>query len=424
MQTSPLEFRSSGSVPARLSGSDAPAASLKEGGITMAQDLEIRLFDRMEPLEADWRKLEAEPANSLHQAYDWCCAWTKTHHNPLAIIHGRRNGETAFILPLEIVQNSMVRCAQFIAARFNNINSGLFSAAFRANAGAAEAEQIRHALVTLLSGKADLVSLANVAFEWRGERHPLSTLPAIENQNRSFQLPLLGDFELTLGQLNARRRRKKFRSQCRRLESTGGYQHVIARTATEKSAMLETFFEQKAIRFKALGIPNVFQPRETQAFFRMLLEVDNSSHDTPLELHAIQLKGEFNGRIVAIAGMSRKAGHVICQFGSIDDSVVSDVSPGELLFWLMIEQGSNEGDTLFDFGLGDQEYKRRWCTIETVQHDILIPINLTGRLAAIAQHGVTWAKTVIKSNPQLYAVIQRLRARADDAPARPSAAED
>ncbi len=423
MQTSPLEFHSTERVTAAPAALDAPA-SLKEGGVAKIQDLEIRLFDRMEPLEAEWRKLDADPANSLHQAYDWCSAWTKTHRNPLAIVLGRRGGETAFILPLEIVRHSMVKSAQFIGARFNNINGGLFSAGFRASAGLAEATQISHALATLLSGKADLVSMTNIPLEWRGERHPLAGLPAIENQNHAFQLPLMGDFEQTIGQLNAKRRRKKFRSQCRRLESTGGFDHLIARTPKEKNKLLDTFFEQKAIRFKALGIPNVFQAPETQAFFRLLLEADSGGYDTPLELHAIRLKGDFEGRIAAIAGLSRKGDHVICQFGSIDESVVADASPGELLFWLMIERCCEEGAALFDFGLGDQDYKRRWCTVETVQHDILLPVSATGHLAAIAQRGVTRAKAVIKGNPQLYSVIQRLRAHADEVPVRATGTDD
>ncbi|GEO84633.1 MULTISPECIES: GNAT family N-acetyltransferase [Alphaproteobacteria] len=388
-----------------------------------AEDLVIHLFERMEPLEADWRKLETDNTNSLHQAYDWCAAWAKTHHNPLAIVLGRRNGEVAFILPLEILRHGMVKNAQFIAARFNNINSGLFSAAFRANAGMAEAEQINRALITLLRGKADLVNLTNIPFEWRGERHPLSPLPAIENQNHAFQLPLLADFEQTIGQLNAKRRRKKFRNQCRKLDAAGGFDHIIANATTEKNALLNTFFEQKAIRFKALGLPNVFHAPETQAFFRLLLDVHGSGHNTPLELHAIRLKGEFDGRIAAIAGLSRKGDHVICQFCSIDESVMADASPGELLFWLMIERACKEGAALFDFGVGDQSYKRSWCTLETIQHDILLPISIIGRLARLAQRGVTRAKVAIKSNPKLYAAVQRLRARVDELP-RASGADD
>ncbi len=98
-----------------------------------------------------------------------------------------------------------------------------------------------------------------------------------------------------------------------------------------------------------------------------------------------------------------------------------EASPGELLFWLMIEKSALEGAALFDFGLGDQVYKRSWCTVETVQHDVLLPVNATGRLAALAHHGLTRTKAAIKGNPQLYALLQRLRSQRDGHPAAASA---
>ncbi|MHA7970642.1 GNAT family N-acetyltransferase [Rhizobium sp. CAU 1783] len=407
-------------APAGLGALSAPATAAPFIG----GEIELKLHDRLEPLESDWRRLEADNLNSLHQSYDWCSAWAKTHDNTLAIVHGRQNGRTVFILPLELVRHGMVRSAQFIGGRFNNINTGLFAKEFRDHATTEDGTVIVRALTRLLAGKADLVNLTNIPLDWRGARHPLAGLPAIENQNHAFQLPLTDDFEQTIAQLNGKRRRKKYRSQCRKIEAEGGFDHFIARTGPEKQALLATFFDQKAIRFKALGIPNVFQSPETQAFFRMLLEVDRGSLDTPLELHAIRLKGALEGKIAAIAGLSRKGDHVICQFGSIDESLVAEASPGELLFWLMIERCCEEGAALFDFGLGDQDYKRRWCTVETIQHDILLPISAAGRIASIAQRGVTRAKAVIKGNPQLYSVIQRMRAHADSVPARSTGSED
>ena len=389
----------------------------------LAGDLRIELFTDMRSAEKDWRRLETDNLNSLHQGFDWCDAWEKTHGHPLAIIRGSRDGKACFILPLEIQRHNMVRTAQFIAARFNNINTGLFSADFREHCDVTGARAIAAALVTLLAGKADLIALQNIPLDWRGTRHPLSGLPATEHQNHTFQLPLLSDMEATIRQVNAKRRRKKYRNQCRKLEAVGGFDHLIAHSDAEKRQLLELFFEQKAARFKAQGLPNVFQAPETQAFFQMLSEADSGGGNVPLQLNAIRLKGKHDGKIAAIAGLSRKGDHVICQFGSIDETLVPEASAGELLFWLMIEKSGAEGADLFDFGLGDQGYKRSWCTVETIQHDILLPVTSSGRLAALAQRGLTRTKAAIKGNPHLYSLIQRLRAHADNRPA-PSDADE
>ena len=379
--------------------------------------LTLTLHHRMAPLERQWRMLEADPWNSLHQGYDWCRAWAETHGNPLAIVEGRLNGDVAFLLPLEIQRHYLVRSAQFIGSAFTNFNSGLFSAAFRRVAVDIPAPDLEALLVEVLRNDADLLSLTNVPLVWRGERHPLAGLPGIRNQNASFQLPLAATMDETIAPLNAKSRRKKYRAQIRKLEAVGGFDHIRPKKLSDQQALLECFFQQKAARFAVGGLPNVFQPAETQAFFHMLLESDHGSSDVPLELHAIRLKGEHEGQIAAITGLSRKGDHVICQFGSIDDSLMPDASPGELLFWLVVERSALTGGALFDFGIGDQDYKRRWCTIETEHHDLLLPLRPAGHIAAMTHRGLTRTKTLIKGNPHLYALIQRLRAQGTIAPA-------
>ncbi len=374
-------------------------------------NLQIRIFEQMHELEPAWRRLEADNLSSLHQGYDWCSAWARINRNRLALVEGRIFGETVFILPLEIVRSGMVRTAQFIGERFSNINTGLFSASFiegLQNASLAM-EQVSRAL----QGRADLLVLRNVPLRWRGRKSPLAVLPAVENQNHAFQLSLGADFNETIARLNARKRLKRFRNQVRKFEAAGGYEHVIATTKPERHELLDAFFEQKSARFRLRGLPNVFQAAETQAFFHLLLDVEARDPDFPLQMHALRLRGSFEGHIAAVAALSRKGDHIICQFSSIDETVLAEASPGELLFWLMIERACIEGAALFDFGIGDQRYKRAWCTEETVQHDLLLPLSPLGRLAAMAHRGLTRTKAAIKSKPQIYALVQRLRAQTD-----------
>ncbi|NBB50060.1 GNAT family N-acetyltransferase [Rhizobium sp. CRIBSB] len=379
--------------------------------------LSITVHNRMAPVERVWRQLESDPWNSLHQGYDWCHAWVETHGNPLAIVEGRLNGEIAFLLPLEVERHYFARSAQFIGSAFTNFNSGLFSAAFRRCSKDFSSDGLQTLLVEALRDHADLLSLSNVPLDWRGEGHPLAALPHIRNQNASFQLALGSNMDETIQCLNAKSRRKKYRAQIRKLEAAGGFDHIRPIQQSEQQALLETFFRQKAARFATGGLPNVFQPAETQAFFHLLLESDRGSSDVPLELHAIRLKGEHESKIAAIAGLSRKGDHVICQFGSIDESLLPDASPGELLFWLVIERSALTGAALFDFGIGDQDYKRRWCTMKSEHHDILVPLRPAGHVAAMTHRSVTRTKSLIKGNAHLYALIQRLRAQGTIAPA-------
>ncbi|MGO4440617.1 GNAT family N-acetyltransferase [Rhizobium sp. RAF56] len=373
-----------------------------------SDDLRVECFDTMAPLETEWRALERDDLASLHQSYDWCAAWVAAHGRPLAILHGTLCARSAFILPIEIIRRPMLMRAEFIGAAHSNINTGLFSREFTASAGDMP---LQSRLADALRGKADLLVLRNVPFAWRGQASPLAALPAVETHNRAFQLPLLGSMEETLAQVNAKRRRKKYRQQTRVLEEAGGYEHVIPTSAEEQRAMLDLFFRQKSERFRAAGLPDVFRTAEIRDFLHRLLDCRNETHPyEALELHGLRLKGRHEGDIAAVAALSRKGDHVICQLASIDESLYPEASPGELLFWLMIERAEQQGARLFDLGIGDQRYKRSWCPVETVQHDVILPISAIGRAAATAARGATYAKAALKANPRLYRLLQRLRA--------------
>ena len=221
--------------------------------VVVTRDLKLTVHVSMQALEADWRRLEASSSTSLHQSFDWCAAWAATHSNQLLLVRGSIDHKTVFILPLELVRGRIFRTARFIGSPHSNINTGLFAPGFDPLSGEQLAGKLIADLSVKLSRVADIVTLEKMPFEWRGACHPLASLPAVRNQNSSFQLPLLETFEATLGQINAKRRRKKFRLSERRLEALGGYEHVVATTPDECRQMLDLFFEQKAIRFKALG---------------------------------------------------------------------------------------------------------------------------------------------------------------------------
>ncbi|TWB20004.1 CelD/BcsL family acetyltransferase involved in cellulose biosynthesis [Rhizobium sp. ERR 1071] len=396
-----------------IAGIAAEAADKRIASIEMepaaADQLRVDIFDSMAPLEAEWRALERDDLNSLHQSYDWCAAWVENLERPLAIIRGSIGDQVAFILPLEIIRSRGTRRAEFIGGHHNNINTGLFSAEFLENGGLTAPQA--SAISAALRGKADVVILRNVPLEWRGRKNPLALLTSIENQNHAFQMPFLGSFEASLKQVNAKRRRKKFKHQSRLLDARGGYEYVIA-GPDEQDALLDLFFRQKAIRFEDAGLPDAFKDgRIKAALHAMLRRRQGDGIGATLEMHALRLKGEHEGHIPAIAALSRKGDHVICQFASIDEALVAEASPGELLFWLMIERLHREGVALFDFGIGDQIYKRSWCPMETVQYDLFLPVSGMGRLAAMANRVITRTKVAIKSNRKLYSFIQRLRAR-------------
>jgi CelD/BcsL family acetyltransferase involved in cellulose biosynthesis len=390
---------------------DAPSSTDQKSGqrVGFAQ-LDIALIDDMNDIEAEWRRLEAGEWLSLNQSFEWCRSWQESHGTELVVVSGAIGPKIMFILPLEICHETLGRIARLPGGRFNNVNTGLFDPDLRAP-DEEELRFFRAALARALSGKADLLVFDQVPPEWRGVVHPLAGLASIENQNRTFQLPLCATMEATLSQINAKTRRKKYRTQVRRMDAIGGFEHIVAADADEQHRLLDVFFAQKGARLKMLGLPDVFASAPTRRFFHQLLDSPAHGTNKALVMHAIRLKGAHEGHIAAVTGLSRKGGHVLCQFSSIDESIGADASPGELLFWFAVQHSIEEGASLFDFGVGDQPYKRSWCSQETAQQDILLPISKRGALLAPVLIARTRIKAAVKRHHRLYALAQRWRSR-------------
>lgn len=390
---------------------EAGISRLRQLSMKLAMaELEIELFDAMEPLEAEWRRLERDDLSSLHQSYDWCSAWVAAFHRPLAILRGRCGTHTAFILPVEIVSSRGIRIAKFIGADHSNINTGLFSDAFSQDSGSLDGHHLAARLCAALASKADLLLLQNIPLEWRDRPNMLASLPMVQNQNHAYQLPLFDTFEKTLQQLNAKSRRKKFRAQSRRLEAVGGFDYIVPEASSEQHELLDTFFQLKSARFASLGLPDVFADTQTKAFLHGLVDKRNGDN-FGLQMRALRLKGDYEGRIAALSGISRKGDHVICQFGAIDEDLPVDTSPGEFLFWQMISSLHGKGVALFDFGLGDQTYKRSWAPVETDHYDVVLPISGIGIAAGATHRAITRGKAFIKARPGLYKFAQNIRAK-------------
>lgn len=355
-----------------------------------------------------WKRLEEIDCNSLHQSFEWCAAWLKAYHHSALIVVISLSGKPVAILPLETRKTPLGTIAEFIGAAHSNINTGLLNPQFAASATPELMKEIAASLKDALKEHANLISLANMPDVWQGVSNPFCYLFKVENQNHAFQLPLIGTFEDTLAQINAKRRRKKFRKSVRLMDDMGGYEHVVASTSGEKAELLETFFAQKRVRFQEAGIPDAFAESEIRSFFRDLADQEQHNENYLLKLHAIRMKAD--GHIASVASLSRKGNHIICQFSSIDETFTAEASPGELLFHLMIEDAHAAGVKIFDFGLGYMRYKSSWCPVETVQYDVLIPVGPRGLLAAGIAAALTRAKAFIKKNKSLYRFLQSKRA--------------
>ena len=158
---------------------------------------------------------------------------------------------------------------------------------------------------------------------------------------------------------------------------------------------------------------DVFGPAEIKTFFGDLFTSALKEPEPRFFLSGL----EVGGKLRAVAGYSRTAERVICDFASFAEDELYAASPGEFLFFYDIEQASASGVKIFDFSVGDEPYKRAWCEIETWQFDVFVPLTAKGHAAAAIRRTKARTKSFVKNNPTAWRLARLLRAGGAPKPA-------
>ncbi|MEL6919920.1 MAG: GNAT family N-acetyltransferase [Pseudomonadota bacterium] len=226
-----------------------------------------------------------------------------------------------------------------------------------------------------------------------------------DSPNVALSFSIRDGFDAVLQARNGKRLQKKMRSSQRKLEELGVISVQTPDTPHGVNAALERFFDLKSRRFRDLGIFDVFAEEQTRAVFRALFSDALSNHAEPSHvLHTLCI----DDNPVAVIGCTEFGDRVTVEFGAFDDALAT-ASPGDLLFFRAIELYCERGFEVFDFGVGDELYKRRWCDIETWHADTFIAANFRGQLIASMRDIRTHTVRSIKSNERVWAQVKRLR---------------
>jgi CelD/BcsL family acetyltransferase involved in cellulose biosynthesis len=314
----------------------------------------------------------------------------------------RTTGSGPVVLPLERAARNRLG---YPGGRHANGNFPVGRPAdIEALAQAGEAE-IRGAIRGAQPG-ADAIFLERQLQRYAGVANPFVFESSTLSPNPALSLSLGGGFDAVLSRHSAKRRKKRFRGQERRLAGMGGYRYVPSVSPEDVAATLGAFFHMKSRRFENAGISDVFAEDHVKRFFTQLFQ--SGVEDDP---HTHELKVlEVNGKPAAIIGCTIHDGRLTVEFGTFDETM-SDIGPGDMLFFLSIREAAEKDLDFYDFGIGDEFYKRGWCEIETLHMDTVIPLTNRGRIESAVMIARNTIIRSIKRNDTVWRTIKRLRKR-------------
>ena len=361
-------------------------------------------LDQAEPI---WRGLEDQAQFSTpYQRFDFLATWqrqvgAREGLRPFIVIAYDGERRPLLLLPLALGHQHGVRTARFMGGKHATFNMALWDRDFVTGATAADLD----GLISAISqrSEADVLALVQQPLRWRDLPNPMALLP---HQPCANDCPLLamepGAAPATLISNSFRRRLK---GKERKLQPLPGYRYHVATDDADITRLLDWFFRIKPIRMAEQKLPNVFAEPGAEDFIRTACTTALAGGGHAIDIHALECDEEVIAIFAGVADGHRYS----MMFNTYTMSPSSKYSPGLILMRDIIDHYAGLNYRAFDLGIGSDDYKRLFCKGDEPIFDSFIPLSLRGKLAAGAMSGINRAKRMVKHNPALFEMAQRLR---------------
>jgi CelD/BcsL family acetyltransferase involved in cellulose biosynthesis len=367
----------------------------------------VEIMHDMAEAETIWRGLEdRHQFFTPYQRFDFLEPWqrqvgARENLQPFIVIAYDSERRPLLLLPLVLRQEHGVRTACFMGGKHATFNMALWDRDFAASATRADLDALIAAISA--SSEADVLALIQQPLHWRDLPNPMALLPSQPCANDCPLMRIVPD-EPPIARISHSFRRR-LKSKERKLKTLPGYRYNVATGEADIKRMLDWFFAIKPLRMAEQKLPNVFAEPGVEDFIRGACMMPAAGGGRVIDIHALECDDEV---IAIFAGVAD--GHRFSMmFNTYTLSENSRYSPGLILMRDIVDDYAGRGYRALDLGIGSDDYKRMFCKSDEPVFDSFIPLSLRGKLAATAMSGFNRAKHLVKHNPTLFEMAQRLR---------------
>jgi CelD/BcsL family acetyltransferase involved in cellulose biosynthesis len=367
----------------------------------------VDIFADLGQAEPIWRELEEwQQSHTPYQRFDFLAAWQRqvgerAGLRPFIAIATDAERRPLLLLPLALGRRHGINIANFMGGKHSTFNMALWNGEFAASATRSDVE----ALISMIAQhrEADVLALHQQPLRWRDQPNPMALLP---HQASANDCPLLtmepGAAPAALISNSFRRRLK---GKERKLQSLPGYRPYLASTDADIARLLDWFFRIKPLRMAEQKLPNVFADPGVEDFIRAACATPLNCGGRAIDIHALECDEEV---IAIFAGVAD--GHRFSMmFNTYTMSANSKYSPGLILMRDIIDHYAAQNYRALDLGIGSDDYKRLFCKDDEAIFDSFLALSARGKMAAAAMSAVNRAKRLVKHNPALFEMSQKLR---------------
>jgi CelD/BcsL family acetyltransferase involved in cellulose biosynthesis len=272
------------------------------------------------------------------------------------------------LLPLGIERRHGVRVLSFLDGGLSDYNSPVVFPATR-NWGVNEVRSIWQALQRILPSF-NLAILEKMPEQIGDLRNPLTLLGTSRLPVSGHAMTLSGTWdEFVAKRLPHRRSRRRYRRQ---LEERGKLTFETAKQPEQFGAFLTTLIRQKIRRHReTLTVAGFDQPG-----YRSFVKEVTDSLPTPVPIHLSALKSDQT--VIAAHWGYVVGSRFYYMIPSYEGDAWRAFAPGHLLTEELIQWSFANGIDVFDFGIGDEDYKLEYCDVVIPLHIASIPVTFKG----------------------------------------------
>ena len=363
-----------------------------------------RVLDDLVAARVVWERLERASPTSPFQTYAWNAHWYETigrsERVQPALVVVECQGVPWMLLPLGIRPGRFGRVLEWLGGELADYLAPLVAPE------CPEALLTRDFAALWRTVVASLPAFTYAHLERQPERlgerpNPFRQLDWRENPSRAHHTVLQPSWTAYYRAKSSARSRQTDRRKERRLEDHGPLTFEIA-SGDRAAVILETLYAQKSRSYQELGVEDLFADERYRRF------VTGLTAAAPDLAHVSALR--IGDRLLATHWGLLHQRRFYCLLPTYEQSELTPHSPGAVLRLRLLQWACEQGVEVFDFTVGDEPYKDRWCEVSTALYDGLLPGSAWGHVCTAGLHAGTALTRRLTGSPTVFPLLVRLRA--------------
>lgn len=366
----------------------------------------ISVYRDFEQARSVWRRYEADGLHYAFQTCDWLSCWYARVGAPaglepcLVAVEDIRVGRLMF-LPLAVRRTLGGRCLVWLGGRHADYHGPLLGAGYVRLAGALDLTRLWPRILLRLP-PIDVIHFEKQPSEIQGYANPFLELDATAAGVAAHAARLGPLWEAYYSARRGARTRATDRRKLRRLQEQGRLALRLDVPPGEVGAVMPRLIELKLRQLGRVGGKDPFGGPGSRAFYEAL------AMGTHEHLRVMVSTLELDDVVIA-AHWGVIAGRRFYWLLPVYDESWRAYSPGLHLMQGLMEWCCGHGIDVFDFTLGDEDYKASWCDVVMPLHDQLSLVGWRGlgAVAAVRLHDL--GRLTLRRVPLLARLKKQLR---------------